>query len=81
MTTVSYTKFRKNLALFLTRVDEDCEEIVVHRGKGRNAVLLSEDEYSSLLETAYLLSTPKNRRHLQKSLKEAKEGKTVKVSF
>ena len=81
MTTVSYTTLRANLANFLQRADEDCEEIVVTRGKGRTAVILSLDEFLSLQETAYLLSSKKNRQHLERSLLEAKRGKTRKVKL
>lgn len=81
MTVVSYTDFRKNLARFLQMIEENATEIVITRGKGRKAVALSLDEYTSLLETAYLLSSPKNRKHLEKSLKEMQEGKTVSVKL
>ena len=81
MTTISYTDLRANLAHFLDRADDDCEEIVVSRGKGRTAVILSLDEFLSLQETAYLLSSKKNRRHLEKSLGEATRGKTRSVKF
>ena len=81
MTTVSYTDFRKNLAKFLQMLEEDAVEIVITRGKGRKAVALSLDEYTSLLETAYLLSSPKNRRHLEKSIKEMRDGKAITVEF
>jgi PHD/YefM family antitoxin component YafN of YafNO toxin-antitoxin module len=39
------------------------------------------DEDTSLLETAYLLSSPKNRRHLERSLREADDGKTIAVAL
>lgn len=81
MTTVSYTDFRKHLAYFLTMTDEDCEEIIVTRGKGRKAVVLPLDEFLSLQETAYLLSSKKNRKHLEQSLKEAKKGNIVFVDL
>lgn len=81
MTTVSYTDFRKNLAKFLQMLEEDAMEIVITRGKGRKAVALSLDEYTSLLETAYLLSSPKNRKHLEKSMKEMQDGKAIPVEF
>lgn len=79
MTTVNYSTLRSHLAHFLDRVEEDCEGIVVSRGKGRRAVILSFDEFLSLQETAYLLSSKKNRQHLEKSLREAKLGKTRAV--
>jgi len=81
MTTVSYSELRKNLAYFLTMTEEDCEEIVVTRGKGRKAVILDLEEFLSLQETAYLLSTAKNRKHIEQSLKEVKKGKIRTVTL
>ena len=81
MTTVSYTLFRQNLAQYLDRANEDCEEIIVTRNKGRKTVVLSLDDFLSLQETAYLLSSAENRKHLDKSLKEARLGKTVPARF
>ncbi len=81
MTTVSYTDLRARLAHFLDIVDQDYEEIVISRSRGRKAILLSLDDYLSLQETAYLLSSKKNRKHLEKSLGEARRGKTVRVSL
>jgi antitoxin YefM len=81
MTTVSFTQFRQNLAHFLDRAEDDCEEIVISRDKGRKAIILSLDDFLSLQETAYLLSSEKNRKHLEKSLREAKAGKTVRMRF
>jgi len=81
VTTVSYTDFRQNLSHFLDKTEEDCEEIVITRGKGRSAIVLSLDYFLSLQETAYLLSSKKNRKHLEQSMKEAKTGKTVRVKL
>jgi antitoxin YefM len=81
MVTVSYTDFRQNLAHYLDRTEDDCEEIVITRDKGRKSIVLSLDDFLSLQETAYLLSSDKNRKHLEKSLREAKAGKTVRVQF
>ncbi|MEI8229765.1 MAG: type II toxin-antitoxin system prevent-host-death family antitoxin [Candidatus Peregrinibacteria bacterium] len=81
MTTVSYSTFRHKLTFFLDRADNDCEEIIVTRDKGRSSIVLSLDEYLSLQETAYLLSSKKNRSHLEKSIREAAKGKTVRAPF
>ncbi|MBU2213845.1 type II toxin-antitoxin system prevent-host-death family antitoxin [Patescibacteria group bacterium] len=81
MTTVSYSDFRRNLAHFLNSAEEDCDEIIVSRGKRRKAIILSLDEYLSLQETAYLLSPQKNRKHLERSLREAEAGKTINVTL
>lgn len=81
MTTTSYSDLRARLAHFLTLAEENCEEIVVSRGKGRKVIILSLDDYLSLQETAYLLSSKKNRRHLETSLREARRGKTIPAPF
>ena len=81
MATISFSDFRRNLAKFLNMAEDDCEEIVIHRSKGRKSILISYDEYRSLAETAYLLSTPANRKHLEKSLKEADRGEFIKVEL
>ena len=41
------------------------------------AVLISIEDFQAMEETAYLLSTPANRAHLERSLKQAAEGKLV----
>lgn len=81
MTTVSYTLFRQHLAHYLDKVNEDCEEVVVTRNKGRKAVVLSLDDFLSMQETGYLLSSEKNRKHLEQSLREARTGKTVRIKL
>ena len=80
MTTVTYTDFRQNLAHYLNKTEQDCEEIVITRSKGRHAVLVSLDDFLSLQETGYLLSTKANRKHLETSLGEVKTGKTVRFT-
>ena len=81
MATVSYTDLRGKLAFFLSLVEENCEEIVIDRGKGRKSIILSLDDYTSLMETAYLNGSVKNRKHLERSLKQAKSGKTIRVQL
>ena len=81
MTTISYTEFRSNLAHFFNAAEDDADEIVVTRGKGRKTIILPLDEFLSLQETAHLLSSKKNRRHLEKSLQQAKRGDVVRVTL
>ena len=57
------------------------EKAVRITSKSGNAVLMSESEYESILETAYLLSSPANREHLLKSISQADRGETFEIIF
>jgi len=54
--------------------NQSAVEIVSKRG---SAWLVSEDEYNSLKETVYLLSSPINAERLRESLAEARRGDSV----
>lgn len=81
MTTITYTDLRRNLAHYLDTIEQDCKKIVVERGKGRRAIILSLNDFLSLQETAHLLSSKANRKHMAKSLRQLKTGKTVRFKF
>ncbi len=72
----SYTEVRQNLSNILNSVCDDSEEVYVKRKNGDRVVILPAEDYESLKETAYLLSTRANRKELFLSLQEAEEGKT-----
>jgi len=76
MQVVSLTEARNNLKSVFDSVYLDHEEVVIHRKGRENVVVISMDEYNSMKETNYLLSSPKNKERLLSSLKHAKEGKT-----
>lgn len=48
------------------------ETIIVARRNNENIVMISIDEYNSLVETAHLLSTEANARHLAESIRQAR---------
>lgn len=72
----SYTQVRQNLSSILNSVCDDSEEVYVTRKNGERMVILAADDYESLKETAYLLSTEANRKELFESLTQAEQGKT-----
>lgn len=77
MTSVTYSEFRGNLSHWLNLVEDDFEPVVVSRGKQRKSVVISWDEYSSLQETAYLMSTTNNQKHLEESIQQHKQGNLI----
>jgi antitoxin YefM len=78
MEVLNYTEFRNNLAENLNKVTDDAEVIVVSRGRGKNVVLMSLDEYNAFKETIYLTSTKANRKRLDDSIEEMEKGKFQK---
>jgi antitoxin YefM len=78
MKIVNYTELRLNLKHWLNSVIDDVEEVIIKRKDQKDLVLISLEEYNSLVETNYLL-TGKNRDVLLNSIKEASSGsKSVK---
>lgn len=77
MTTKTFTssEARKAFYSILREVADDAVPIVIRNRGRKNAVILSEDEYNALMETAYV-TRGKNGEHLRRSVQEAKEGKT-----
>ena len=75
MQVVNFTEARNNLKAICDKVYADSEEVIINRKNGENVVLISLDEYNALKETAYLLSSPKNRERLLHSLSKAREGR------
>lgn len=74
MNAVNYSDLRRNLKTYLDRVHDDRETIIIARKNNENVVMVSIDEYNSLVETAHLLSTESNARHLAESIRQAREG-------
>jgi antitoxin YefM len=78
MKAVTYTNAKKNLKELIHQVCTDSEPAVIVSSRSKEqAVLISIEDFQAMEETAYLLSTPANRAHLERSLKQAAEGKLV----
>lgn len=80
MHAISYTVARTQFAKTLDRVNDNQESIIITRNGEASAVLISIAEYESLIETTYLLSSPKNARRLYESIAEIEAGEGIKVT-
>ncbi len=58
MITATYTDLRSNLKEYLDRVVKDSDNVIVNRGGGAAVVIMSMEEYESMMETAYVMSQP-----------------------
>lgn len=77
MQVVSLTEARNNLKAVFDSVYRDHEEVIIHRKGRENIVMISMDNYNSMIETSYLLSSPKNLKHLRESIEQLKNGKCI----
>jgi antitoxin YefM len=78
MQVVSMTEARNNFKEIFDSVYLNNEEVIIHRKGRENVVVIPFDEYNSIKETNYLLSSTKNREVLRRSLADARVGKIFK---
>lgn len=67
----SYTDARANLARLLDRVIQDGEIVVINRRGQEDVAMIAASELSSLVETAYLLRSPKNAQRLLEAMRRS----------
>jgi len=78
MIAANYTEFRTRLKKFLDNVEENNETLIIKRGAGKGTVLISLDEYNSIMETLHLLNSRVNADRLYKSIDQMKKGKVIR---
>lgn len=75
MTTLTATEARRDFFDLVKSVNEQHTVHHIHHRKG-DVVMLSQENYDSLVETLELLSIPGFKESIQTSVKEAKRGET-----
>jgi antitoxin YefM len=75
MHAMTYGEARKRLGEAMDRVLDDREPVIITRANGRNAVLMSQEDFSAWQETAYLLRSPANAADLRQAVAEIGEHK------
>jgi antitoxin YefM len=78
---VSYSELRKKLKTVCDQVCDRHEPLLIKRRSGGDVVLMAKEDYESLEETAYLLSSPENARRLFEALRRRSEDRSVFASI
>ena len=74
---ISFSEARNKLKAVLDRVVDDADYTVITRRDAEDAVVMSLEYFNSLLETVYLLKSPANAAHLERSITQYKQGQVT----
>lgn len=70
----TYTDARANFATLCDQVTTERDVVIISRRGAEDVALISAAELAGILETAHLLSSPKNAERLLSALRRAKKG-------
>ena len=76
MLIASVSDFRKDIKSYLDKVAKNFETLIINRGKDSGIVVMSLEEYNSLMATNYELSSRKNEMRLDSAIEKLKSGKS-----
>ncbi|AGW95533.1 MULTISPECIES: type II toxin-antitoxin system Phd/YefM family antitoxin [Cupriavidus] len=77
MRTVHFSDARNNLKAVIDQAIDDHDAVLITRRDAPNAVIMSQEQYDSWMETMYLMSNPANAQRLMESLAQLRQGKGV----
>ena len=67
MLAVNYTNLRENMKMYMDKVTDDYETIIVTRKDNKNVVMLSEESYNNLMENIHVMGNKANYDLLMES--------------
>ena len=77
MRTTNYTDLKANLKSYIDAVIDDYDTVVVNHENGKGVVMISLDEYNSLKETEYIMSSPDTMEAIHKGEEDIKNGNSI----
>jgi len=81
MLTTTISDFRKDIKRYFDRVSENFETLIINRGKDNGVVIMSLNEYNSLLATNYELSSKANEKRLDSAIEKLTKGKSFQKNL
>lgn len=76
---ITTSEARRDLVRLIERVNLDRTEIEIVSKRG-SAVLVSKDEFDALVETSYLLRSPRNAQRLMSALESVRGANAARGS-
>ena len=81
MKTTSYTDLKANLKSYIDAVIDNYDTVVVNHGNGKGVVMISLEEYNSLKETEYIMSSEQTMNDIRKGEEDLKAGRGIEVNL
>jgi antitoxin YefM len=76
MIVANISDFRKDIKSYLDKVSQNFETLIINRNKDEGVVVISLEEYNSLMATNHELSSRKNESRLDAAIEKFKNGKS-----
>ena len=76
MVIANISDFRKDIKSYFDRVAKNFDTLIINRGKDSGIVIMSLEEYNSLMSTNYELSSRTNEKRLDSAIDKLKSGKS-----
>lgn len=80
MRTADYTDLRTNLKCYIDSVIDDYDTVIINCGNGKGVVMISLDEYNSLKETEYIMSSPETMASIRQGEEDIKNGNYITLN-
>ncbi|PJB12462.1 MAG: prevent-host-death protein [Flavobacteriales bacterium CG_4_9_14_3_um_filter_40_17] len=81
MITATLSNFRKDIRSYLKIITENFETLIINRGKNSGVVIISLDEYNSLMATRHELSSASNEKRLDSAIEKLKNKRTFEKTL
>lgn len=78
MIAANFSELRADLKRILDEVEDNNETVIIKRNAGKGSVIISLEEYNSMMETMHLLSSKKNADRIFESIEQISKKKVVK---
>jgi antitoxin YefM len=70
MQAVNYSTARNNLKSLINEVCNNYEHLIITNKEGKNVVMMSLEEFNSIQEKLYILSSPKDSQEILKRVND-----------
>jgi antitoxin YefM len=81
MIIASISDFRKDIKKYLDKVSQNFDTLLINRGKDNGIVVMSLDEYNSLMSTNHELASEINQKRLDSAIEKLNTGKSFEKNL